>query len=49
MSGVGISFGADRIFDVMNQLDLFPKNNTTTTQILFVNFGNKKKNSACPY
>lgn len=39
MSGVGISFGADRIFDVMNQLELFPKDNTTTTQILFVNFG----------
>lgn len=39
MSGVGISFGADRIFDVMNQLDLFPKDNTTTTQILFANFG----------
>lgn len=39
MSGVGISFGADRIYDVMNQLELFPKDNTTTTQILFVNFG----------
>lgn len=39
MSGVGISFGADRIFDVMNQLNLFPKDNTTTTQILFANFG----------
>lgn len=43
MSGVGISFGADRIFDVMNQLDLFPKDNMTTTQILFVNFGKRKK------
>lgn len=39
MSGVGISFGADRIFDVMTQLDLFPKDNTTTTKVLFVNFG----------
>lgn len=39
MSGVGISFGADRIFDVMNQLDLFPKDANTTTRILFVNFG----------
>ena len=42
MSGVGISFGADRIFDVMNQLDLFPKDNMTTTQILFVNFGKQE-------
>ena len=48
MSGVGISFGADRIFDVMNQLDLFPKNNTTTTQILFVNFGNKEEKFCLP-
>lgn len=39
VSGVGISFGADRIFDVLNQLDLYPKNNTTSTQLLFVNFG----------
>lgn len=43
MSGVGISFGADRIFDVMNQLDLFPQDNTATTQILFVNFGEKEE------
>lgn len=39
VSGVGISFGADRIFDVMSQLDLFPKDTTTTTRVLFVNFG----------
>lgn len=39
MSGVGISFGADRIYDVMTQLDLFPKNNIAKTQVLFVNFG----------
>ncbi len=38
VSGVGISFGADRIFDVMNQLDLYPKNVSSTTQLLFVNF-----------
>lgn len=43
MSGVGISFGADRIFDVMNQLDLFPKDANTTTRILFVNFGNEEE------
>ncbi|MDE7074022.1 MAG: histidine--tRNA ligase, partial [Odoribacter sp.] len=42
-SGVGISFGADRIFDVMNQLDLFPKDNTTTTQLLFANFGTREE------
>lgn len=48
MSGVGISFGADRIFDVMNQLDLFPKDNTTTTQILFVNFGSKEEMYCLP-
>jgi len=42
VSGVGISFGADRIFDVMNQLDLFPKNDDSTTQILFTNFGDKE-------
>lgn len=39
VSGVGISFGADRIFDVMNQLELFPQDTTTTTKIMFVNFG----------
>lgn len=48
MSGVGISFGADRIFDVMNQLDLFPKDNTTTTQILFVNFGREEEKYCLP-
>ena len=48
MSGVGISFGADRIFDVMQQLDLFPKDNTTTTQILFVNFGEKEEKYCLP-
>lgn len=39
MSGVGISFGADRIFDVLNQLDLYPKEAVNGTQLLFVNFG----------
>ena len=48
MSGVGISFGADRIFDVMQQLDLFPKDNMTTTQILFVNFGEKEEKYCLP-
>lgn len=39
MSGVGISFGADRIYDVLNQLDLYPKESVNATQLLFVNFG----------
>lgn len=39
LSGVGISFGADRIFDVLNQLDLYPKDITTGTKLMFVNFG----------
>ena len=39
MSGVGISFGADRIYDVLNQFDLYPKEAVNGTQLLFVNFG----------
>ena len=39
VSGVGISFGADRIFDVLNQLELYPADSLQTTQVLFVNFG----------
>ncbi|MDR2835509.1 MAG: histidine--tRNA ligase [Bacteroidales bacterium] len=39
ISGVGISFGADRIYDVMSQLDIFPKDIQTTTKILFINSG----------
>ncbi len=39
ISGVGISFGADRIFDVLNQLDLYPKEAVNGTQLLFVTFG----------
>lgn len=39
VSGVGISFGADRIYDVLNQLDLYPKESLQTTQVMFVNFG----------
>lgn len=37
--GVGISFGADRIYDVMEQLDLFPKDQSVSTRVLFTNFG----------
>ena len=39
MSGVGVSFGADRIYDVMNELNLFPESSSVGSQILFVNFG----------
>ena len=39
VSGVGISFGADRIFDVLNQLELYPTDSLLTTQLMFVNFG----------
>ena len=39
LSGVGISFGADRIYDVLNTLDLYPKEAVTTTELLFINFG----------
>ena len=42
LSGVGISFGADRIYDVLNQLDLYPETVTTQTQLLFINFGEKE-------
>ena len=42
ISGVGISFGADRIYDVLNQLELYPEEVTTATQLLFVNFGEKE-------
>lgn len=42
LSGVGISFGADRIYDVLNQLDLYPKETITGTQLLFINFGERE-------
>ena len=42
VSGVGISFGADRIFDVLNQLDLYPKEAVNGTELLFINFGEKE-------
>ncbi len=42
LSGVGISFGADRIYDVLNALDLYPKEAVETTQLLFINFGDRE-------
>ena len=48
VSGVGISFGADRIYDVLNQLDLYPKDALQTTQLLFVNFGSQEETYLLP-
>ena len=42
VSGVGISFGVDRIFDVLNQLDAYPKDAVNGTTVLFINFGDKE-------
>lgn len=43
VSGVGISFGADRIYDVLNQLNLFPENLSLGVDVMFVNFGEKEE------
>ena len=48
LSGVGVSFGADRIFDVMEGLDLFPKDTNIVTQAMFVNFGEKEMRYSLP-
>lgn len=48
VSGVGISFGADRIYDVLNQLELYPESTTNATQLLFVNFGEKETGYILP-
>lgn len=42
VSGVGISFGADRIYDVLEELDLFPQSAASVPQALFINFGEKE-------
>ena len=49
LSGVGISFGADRIYDVLNQLDLYPKESVNATQLLFINFGEKETAYCLPH
>jgi histidyl-tRNA synthetase len=43
VSGVGISFGADRIYDVLNQLGQYPENVSSATQVLIINFGEKEQ------
>ena len=48
-SGVGISFGADRIYDVLNALDLYPKDTLASTKVLFINFGDKESGVALKY
>ena len=49
LSGVGISFGADRIYDVMNQLDLYPREVETSVKVLFINFGGAESRQAMKY
>ena len=49
LSGVGFSFGADRIYDVLNTLDLYPKESISDTQLLFINFGDKETNYVLPF
>lgn len=49
MSGVGISFGADRIYDVLNQLNLYPQTNKEQTRLLFVCFGKEEQNYSLPW
>ena len=46
LSGVGISFGADRIYDVLNALDLYPKDTEISTQVMFTNFGDAEAAAA---
>lgn len=48
VSGVGVSFGAERIFDVLTQKNLFPKHSTETTKVMFVNFGEKEEAYCLP-
>ena len=49
MSGVGISFGADRIYDCLEALDLFPKEINNTTKLLFINFGERESQKCIEY
>lgn len=49
VSGVGISFGADRIFDVLNALDLYPAETCTTTKVIFMNFGDAEAKQSLKY
>ncbi|MBK6285242.1 MAG: histidine--tRNA ligase [Draconibacterium sp.] len=48
VSGVGVSFGAERIYDVLTQMNLFPSKSTETTKVMFVNFGEKEEAYCLP-
>jgi histidyl-tRNA synthetase len=48
VSGVGVSFGADRIYDVLTQLDKFPQSDANSTKVLFVNFGREEEKYCLP-
>jgi len=48
VSGVGVSFGADRIYDVMEQLNIFPQEIVASTRVMFVNFGEKEESYCLP-
>ena len=49
LSGVGISFGADRIYDVLNALDLYPDSASATTRVMFTNFGKSEADVSMKY
>lgn len=49
LSGVGISFGADRIYDVLTHLDLFPTTISSSVKVLFINFGDKEAEVAAKH
>jgi histidyl-tRNA synthetase len=49
VSGVGISFGADRIFDVLNTLNLYPADTCTSTKVIFANFGDEEAKASLKY
>ena len=49
VSGVGISFGADRIYDVLTELNLFPERNVDSTEVIFLNFGKNEERYCLPY
>ena len=49
LSGVGISFGADRIYDVLNQLNLYPEEISNTVKVVFVNFGQAEAVQSAKY
>ncbi len=49
VSGVGMSFGAERIYDLLSEKNLYPEDTSNTTKVLFINFGEKEQNFCLPY